>query len=63
MRREEEGRGSHCLPYSSDGVVHLESLGDLLGSDGTNIITIQPNSEREREMRGGREGQPLLTKL
>jgi hypothetical protein len=40
-----KGGGCHCLPYTSDGVVALESLGNLLGSSWTNIITTQPDSE------------------
>jgi hypothetical protein len=46
MRSEEEGTGSHYLLYSSDGVVDLESLGDFLGSNGTNMIHPQADSER-----------------
>jgi hypothetical protein len=54
-----KGGGCHCLPYTSDGVVDLESLGDLVGSNGTNIIMSKADSEREREsdeMRRGRWG-------
>jgi hypothetical protein len=36
--------GQACLPYHSDGVVDPKSLGDLLGSNGTNIIPTQSNS-------------------
>jgi hypothetical protein len=57
-------KGSHCLLYISDGVVDLESLGDLLGSNRANIIMNQADSERHRdEMRGEEKGrgQPLLT--
>jgi hypothetical protein len=61
--RDEKRRGLACLTYISDGVVDLESLGDLLGSDITNITPTQPNSERERErerqMRRGREGAAI----
>jgi hypothetical protein len=56
-------RGScHCLLDISNRVVHLDSLSDLLGSNIANIIIPQADSEREREMRRGREGQPLLTR-
>jgi hypothetical protein len=55
-QRDEEGRGCHCLLYCSNGVVDLESLGNLLGSNVTNIIIPQADSERQREMRSEEEG-------
>jgi hypothetical protein len=57
MKRK--GWGWHCLLDTSDGVVDLESLGDLLGSIRTNIIPTQPDSESEEMTRG--RGQALLT--
>jgi hypothetical protein len=48
MRRDEEGRGCHCLPYSSDSVVDLESLSNPLGSNIANIIIPQADSKIDR---------------
>jgi hypothetical protein len=39
--------------------VVLDFLLDLRNEKGVNLITIQPNSEREREMRRGREGAAI----
>jgi hypothetical protein len=56
-----KGGGCHCLPYSSDSVVDLESLSNPLGSNISNIIIPQADSERERDrdMRRGREGAAI----
>jgi hypothetical protein len=39
--RDEMRKGGGSLHYSSDGAVDLESLGDLLGSNITNVIITQ----------------------
>jgi hypothetical protein len=54
-----KGGGSHCLLDISNGVVDLESLGDLVGSNGTNIIMSKADSERQKEMRRGRKGAAI----